>query len=392
MLRFLLPIVGLLAVGAAPAASQLPSRVSGSAEVSLITVTPGDALYSLFGHSAIRVHDRVSGLDVVFNYGTFDFTTPWFVPKFVHGALDYQLSASSMAALLYGAGAERRGVVEHLLRLDSLEVERLWNALTVNYAPENRTYRYDFFFDNCSTRIRDIVDRSVSPDWAEGEPNGPTLRHLLRPYTAHRPWTGVGIDLLLGSVTDRAATSQERMFLPDGLDAAFLSASGSHGGSLVLRTDTLLAFPERNAVRQGGPWPALVAGLLLLAAIGVPSIRPRTRGRVTGADRAALAVLGCVGIVLWFLTFFSLHAAMAKNLNVLWALPLHLPVAFLGRRLLVRIGAWWFPVTAFLAAAWLAAVFAGIQSAPVPIALLVAAIFARSAVLAVGTRATAGTA
>ena len=128
-------------------------------QISLLTCDPGDQLYSAFGHSAIRVLERTTGEDLVFNYGTFDFNTPYFYVKFTQRTLDYMLSVSTYERFLAEYNYYQRDVREQVLDLSPEQIERLVEFLQINYRPQNRFYRYDFFYDNCATRIRDVMDR-----------------------------------------------------------------------------------------------------------------------------------------------------------------------------------------------------------------------------------------
>ena len=337
------------------AIAQLPTTLSDRAVVSLVTVTPGDAVYSLYGHSAVRVADPESGLDVVFNYGTFDFDAPWFVPKFVYGILDYQLSISTMRNALLGAGFESRGVVEQVLDLNAAETRALYDFLVDNARPEKRTYRYDFFFDNCATRILDVFELRTGSEvtWLADPAAGRTFRELLAPYTAAHSWLRSGIDLIIGIRTDRPATPREASFLPDHLFTLVESAkigSGADRRPLVRSTAMLLPDPDPAAPATDRSaailfWVLAMAGVIWTALRG---FRPGTPvlGR---ADLVLLSLLGLVGLLITFLAFASQHAAMADNWNLTWAIPLHLAVVALHRRLPARVLAVYFGLTALLA-------------------------------------------
>ena len=155
-------LIGLLCVGtASPANAQLPNRVSDSTAVSIVTVMPGNPVYTMFGHTAIRFRDPESGLDASFNYGTFDFDNT-FPIRFASGKLDYRLDVTPSEPAFRHYRGEGRTIVEQQLTLTAQHAQRLYELLLVNYRPENRYYRYDFFFDNCSTRIRDILEEAAA--------------------------------------------------------------------------------------------------------------------------------------------------------------------------------------------------------------------------------------
>ncbi|HET9431438.1 MAG TPA: DUF4105 domain-containing protein, partial [Chitinophagaceae bacterium] len=200
-------------------------------QVSLLTCTPGQELYSTFGHSAIRVKDSATSTDIIFNYGTFDFNDPDFYKKFVQGKLLYFVSVDSLHNFLWEYEYFQRGVTEQVLNLDCITRKELVAALFENAREENKYYLYDFTHDNCTTRLRDMIEKSSgkilkSKNILPGA--GATFRNLIHEYLNRggQYWSKLGIDLLLGSHLDRAMTNREGMFLPDylmkGLDSSTL--------------------------------------------------------------------------------------------------------------------------------------------------------------------------
>lgn len=319
--------------GGTPAAAQEPRSLSDEARISLITILPGDDIYALWGHSALRVVDPVLDMDRSYNYGTFSFDESWFVPKFMYGALQYRLDVHNFqAALRHYRLVERRPVIEQQLNLSREQQERLFRFLQMNYRPENRNYRYNFLFDNCSTRIRDALAESLGQDlhFADEPDPGKTFRELLDPYQSRPPLLDAGIDWLLGAPVDRVALPYETMFLPDYLKASFDHAEIDVGGErrpLVARTDTLFWIEGR--AERGGGWPwAVIAGWLLLGAGVVLSVRRAgTRSAVIRAlDGPLFLVVGTAGILITFLWFVSLHDATEDNWHLLWAWPTHIVV------------------------------------------------------------------
>ena len=225
-------------------------RLTDASEVSLITILPGDQIYSLFGHTAIRVQDPGLGLDRTYNYGTFDFGNPFtFSLKFAYGDLNYFLSDASFQRVLpFYRDVARRPIVEQTLNLTLREREELFGFLQWNALPENRAYRYDFLFDNCSTRPRDAFYEHVSDLHFPAAVRDHTFRRLLDPYVTHLPWLDFGWDLLLGAPVDREAAAWEHMFLPLELmalaDAATIERP-SGAEPFVARTDTLFWIEGR---------------------------------------------------------------------------------------------------------------------------------------------------
>ena len=199
-------------------------QLSPQAEISLITVSPGEELYSMYGHSAIRVNDPGQGIDYVFNYGTFDFNTPNFYVKFVRGKLPYQLSVGYFEDLKNHSIRDNRSVTEQVLNLNPQEKQKIVDLLEINYRPENRAYLYDFFFDNCATRIRDVFERGMGPALQFSDTPAPepmSFRQLVGIYQQPHPWADLGVDLAMGLPADAEASPWQTMFLPDYLLAQF---------------------------------------------------------------------------------------------------------------------------------------------------------------------------
>ena len=355
--------VALAAAGAPDTVAQDIPILSGSARVSLISILPGDDVYSTFGHSAIRIVDPALGIDSSYNFGTFDFgDSPFeiagFIARFTYGDLNYKLSVGNAQASVAWYWEELgRASIEQTLDLSADEKQSLFRRLEINARPENRYYQYDFFFDNCATRLLDVLETSVGPALSfEAEPPGRSFRQLLDLYLPGVPWTDFGMDLGLGRPADRLATAREATFLPELLADYLASGRIDRDGiphPLVIRTDTLTGGdgitwePEADP-----PWPTIVMWIVFLAGalLTVYDIRTR-RGKRRVVDSVFFGLLGIGGLVVAFLWFISLHSVTDTNLNLAWALPTHLIVAIAiardaGRR---WIGAY-LAVTATLAA------------------------------------------
>ena len=318
--------------------------LSEHAEVSLLTIYPGDAVHALFGHTALRVRDPAAGIDWVYNYGTFDFEDPWFIPKFVRGQLDYQLSVASFDPVLAHYGSVDRPVVEQVLALTHRETQRLFDLLQINALPENRAYRYRFLADNCSTRPRDLVEQATGGRLTWGQPSDEarTYRQWLSPYLAGDRWLGLGIDLVMGQPADEPASSREAMFLPLPLMAAADGAMldrGDQASPLVAQTRRLYWRDGADAVGASLPWPAIMLWGLFAGAVFL-TWRFRERGAmglpvaVRWLDAGLFAVAGLAGVVLALMWTATLHDIVSPNWNLLWAWPVHL----LAAPLLLRRG------------------------------------------------------
>lgn len=302
--------------------------------ISLLTCDPGDELYMAFGHSAIRVLDNIKGTDYVFNYGTFNFNTPNFYGKFAGGRLDYMLSVSTYADFVATYTREKRSIREQVLNL-SLEQEKyMVEFLQVNYLPERRYYRYDFFFDNCATRIRDAMDLVLGDKlvWNDegADKSEKTFRNLIDEYVLNMPWADLGIDLALGAVIDRDATAQEEQFLPDYMEKAFARASIVGDGPtrpLVKENHVILDFPRQNATMPSLN-PYWLFWLVAVVFTVITYIGFKRKRLFIGFDVALFSILGILGIVIFLLWFATEHSATQWNWNILWAFPGHLILAF----------------------------------------------------------------
>ena len=321
----------VLPVGAPPQSHTL----SDDARATLLTILPGDAVHALWGHTALRIHDPVTRTDVVFNYGTFDFSDPWFVPRFVYGDLEYYLSIFDYyRGIEHYRDVEGRPVIAQGLDLTPDEVRRLFQLLQENLRPENRSYQYDFFFDNCSTRPRDVVEMVLGGrlQYDYGDRGLPSFRDLIRPYMRERTFLRTGIDLLLGSPTDRPALHHEQTFLPMDLFDAFDRAVVSREDGvrpLVAYTDTVAWVEGYGSQRAAFPWAAVMCAVLLLT--GIMLSRQELIGdRRTPVvlDRLLFATAGLAGLVVLFMWTISLHGVTSPNLNLFWLWPTHLVAAF----------------------------------------------------------------
>lgn len=312
--------------------------LSEEAEVSIITCGPGTGeLYAAFGHSAFRIHDASLGLDRVYNYGTFDFDTPNFYLKFAQGKLLYQLSAYDFSRFLRGYQREGRWVKGQVLDLTPEEVQAVFNFLEFNALPQNRSYKYDFFYDNCSTKLYEVLqkvlgDRLVmTEDFAQAEM---THREMISLYTEFQPWGEYGIDLALGAQIDRVMDNEDYLFLPDYVFKAFSSMLFEREEGQVpalKRTEELL--PEQKMEADLNLLsPMQINGMVLLVVLFCTYLDHRRRKRTRWLDGLLLLGTGLAGTVLLLLWFATDHTATAENFNVLWAFAPNLVYAFLLQR------------------------------------------------------------
>ncbi len=289
--------------------------------VSLITVGPGSDLYSKFGHSAIRLNDPDQNLDIAYNYGTFDFNTPNFYPKFVQGKLDYMLSVDPTKPLLRYYFRTGREVIEQQLFLSQSEVQYLADFLAENYKPENRTYQYDFFYDNCATRIRDVLeDTRPSLQFEEYESSKKVYRDLLIEKLQGDPIILLGINLILGPVTDRAIDVRGEMFLPTYL---MNNLELTIPGAPVLVGPKNILAPDNFIIEAAPLWkqPALYVWLILLILL----LEGNSQGIIRVSKLVSIILITFVSLCFGLFSFmwlFTEHATTHGNLNLLWANPI----------------------------------------------------------------------
>ncbi|WP_234733551.1 Lnb N-terminal periplasmic domain-containing protein [Tellurirhabdus bombi] len=327
--------------------------LSPQTKVSLVTVSPGEELYSGFGHSAFWISDPVYGIDRVYNYGTFDFRTEGFYVKFVRGQLPYMLSVSPIYNTLAGAQYEDRSVFEDELNLTQSQKQRLYELLEINLLPENKFYRYDFLFDNCSTRLRDMLVKAVGDSVQfSSKSKNMTYRDWIQYYMNQKPFIKTGMDILLGTPTDKQATAFDEMFLPDNLREEFREAKIRQGATEVplVTRDTVL-FQEEKPIGHDVDYTVLIISFVLLLA-GIFQTRSQLlRNQISfRTDRILFFIAGLFGCLMAFLWFGTDHAVTQKNWNLLWAIPFHVVVVFLLRK---SSPAWvrtYFAVSAVLAA------------------------------------------
>jgi hypothetical protein len=313
-------------------------QLSPEAEISLLTIDPGSELYSAFGHTAVWVHDPATRVDRVYNYGTFDFEPGkelTFYLNFAQGRLNYRLDTESYDHFRRVYQYFERAYSGQLLALTPDQKQAVYDYLETNNLPENRYYLYEFFYDNCATRVRDVFKTVLADSlhYAQADvPTDETFRDLLWVYLADRYWAKFGIDLALGAVVDRPVTPWQRMFLPDFLAEeiarAELVTSGGERRSLVTKQQTLYGgVPALPAE----PWylrPAFFLWLLA-AAIGGLTYRQWRQARYRPLwDVLLFALSGLGGLVLLLLWTATIHTAPAQNYNLLWLLPTHLVAAF----------------------------------------------------------------
>lgn len=308
---------------------------SDSTEISLLTCSPGPEVYAKFGHSGIRVQDKINGYDFVFNWGIFSFNTENFYIKFIKGQTDYLLGVQQTADFL-PQYKERNSVVwEHVLNLKPNEKKELIKLLLINYKPENREYRYNFVFDNCATRPRDILLNSIDGHIIfQNAYETKTYRHAIGDYIGSDTWLRFGIDLIFGYQADKNMPQLQSMFLPEILKFELLNAKISNSAfrnerPLIKATNILVSSDEVETKEESDwnkPFNLFVIILIVIVLISVYELVLDKRYN-TLIDSLLLFITGAAGIIVFFLMFFSVHPLVKYNFNILWLNPLNVLAA-----------------------------------------------------------------
>jgi len=314
--------------------SQGQSADTSHLRISLITCGPGKELYSIWGHTAIRVTDSSTGMDVAFNYGTFDNSDPYFYVKFTRGMMRYALSVDDYNAFLQEYIQDHRSVTEQKLMLNGEEKERLFNLLKNNASEENRYYNYRFYEDNCTTRAKGIINNSTHDSIIFKNvltANVPTYRELIHKNldSFHQYWSKFAIDFLLGSNLDKQISNEQSMFLPDYLMRGFDSATLQQH-PFVGETNIVIKGNNANDSRSFFTPFSLFSLLALVFILLTFSKNGKAQKVLRIADAGFFFSLGLLGILIVFVWIGRVDSVCRNNLNVLWAWPTHSFVVFLS--------------------------------------------------------------
>ena len=328
----LIGLIGLVGFNGQAWAQRMP--LSDDATASVLTCGKGDDFYTSFGHSALRITDTANGIDLVYNYGTFDFDTPHFYWKFMRGKLDYCLSRSTFESFLYEYTYYGRSVSEQRLTMEPGQVQNLYLLLEANYLPEYRYYKYDFLRDNCATRVRDIVYCAWGGDTILGRETKPmSYRRLLAGCLYDTlEWWRLGVDLMLGLPADHRCTAPERMFLPAEMEAEFAECSPKGIWVAPFIVEASQPMLPSGCAPKHRSFPPLVAFVLLFVAVALLSWKAREEGScwrkaVRVVDRVLFITAGVAGCFLLFMWLGTDHWCTKWNLNVLWLSPLLILIA-----------------------------------------------------------------
>lgn len=306
-------------------------KLSKNAKISLLTCGPGEAVWSKFGHSALWVFDPQAGIDRVYNYGTFEFYSNDFYLQFVNGTANYRLSVSNYINFYNEYKDENRSVLMQELNITENEKQGLLEILEENYKPENRYYRYDFLFQNCSSIIRDVVWKATNgrfsiPDESETKYS---YRSMMIPYLSPSPWLKSGEFILLGYKTDHDANPWDQMYLPDFMFNWFENARDENNQPLVSDTHSLY-LPDSDPDKASPlSHPNLILPLILILVIILTIIEIKRKKNFRILDFIIFLIIGILGILMVYTWASSLHIVLHQNMNLVWAFPLHFILAFL---------------------------------------------------------------
>ncbi len=294
-----------------------------SLHIGLITCSPGTEVYSQYGHTAVRVWNSKSGADMVFNYGMFSSRQPYFIPRFIFGLTDYKVDVESFSSFLEEYRWEGRGVTEQVLNISPADKAAIAAALIRNVQPENQVYRYNFFYDNCTTRARDIIVKHLSGKLEYGLPaSDDTYRDMIHRWNSGYPWTSAGEDILLGVNADRPTTKSQQQFLPGNLMNDFGHAY-YNGHSLVESTAVLLK-PQAQIVKDDFFLSPFDVSLILIAVFLTVGVNEYRHKKICWQfDAACMLISGLPGLIL-FTMIFSQHPCVSLNLLILILNPLTL--------------------------------------------------------------------
>lgn len=299
-----------------------------SVQISLLTCGPGTNVYSLYGHTAVRYHDLGRNQDVAVNYGMFSFQKDHFILRFVFGLTDYEMGIEDFTSFITEYGSRGRWVNEQILNLSREEKWAITQAIDINYRPENRVYRYNYFYDNCSTRARDLITDHIQGNvlYPENKNITSSYREMIHQWTINDRWSRFGNDLLLGVKADSKTNNSQQQFLPDSLRANFEHAIViTHNGQrhpLVASSHYLVAKTSQNTSSYTTT-PMECMLLLFVATLLICLAEWRTKHIFWGYDLILLLITGLAGIILTAM-IFSQHPTVSLNFQILLLSPLSL--------------------------------------------------------------------
>ncbi|MBD8348319.1 DUF4105 domain-containing protein [Dysgonomonas sp. HGC4] len=310
-------------------------QLSDSAKVSLLTSAPWEKeVYALFGHTAIRIQDPINQFDLVFNYGLFSFDSPNFMLRFIKGETDYMVGAENFNRYISEYKSRGVGITEQVFNLTQQEKQAVFDALAINSLPENRVYRYNYFYDNCSTRPRDIIENNIHGTiHYTPTKEKQTYRDLVHECVWAQPWVRFGIDLVIGADADKEITDRQKKFLPLYLMSAYnnanIKSTDGNTRALLSEQNDILLSPKNDTIILIDP-PLAIGCLLLVITLIISFLSYKKNCILLGKifDTFLFITAGVAGSIIFFLMFFSVHPCTNPNWNIIWLNPFQLIFAF----------------------------------------------------------------
>jgi hypothetical protein len=356
----------------------LHSQSVQDTSIYLLTIAPGTATYAIYGHSALRVVIPELKSDIVYNWGVFDFETPNFVWRFAKGRLNYLLDTdhfnSFMGIYLY----ERRSVFSQKINLSSTEKQVLLSLIQENLRPENRAYRYDFFYDDCSTRIRDLIEKAIGNKLIyppEEFATRQTFRELVGVCQKNYPWLNLGINLIMGTPGETKASFRDMMFLPVYLQKNLTQTVINRNRKMVpllSNSEVLLEFDPPVSKNKFFTTPMFIFTILFIIIVILTSVYRRKK-IINILDILLFALFSILAVLMIFFNFFTDHQQMKLNLNIIWFNPLLIVCLFC--LIMRKAGEIWFRIVFYLSLIFLPLIIVipnALDSSFVPIVLILA--------------------
>lgn len=306
--------------------------------ISLLTCQPGDEVYSLYGHTAIRYQDTEQNIDIAINYGMFSFNKPYFILRFIFGLTDYEMGIIPFDIFLHEYNYYQRGIFEQELNLSPEEKDIFIKAIANNYLPENRTYRYNYLYDNCTTRARDIIikcfrhNRQIKFTENKCEERNKSYRDFIHLYNEDYPWARFGNNLLLGLRADLPISDKQKQFLPENLKNDFENAKivnrNTKQTQALVKTSGWITGPFNKDTGSGFiPRPIYFAWALMIISVISAIIELKNQRTMWGLDLFFMLATGLTGVII-FMMLFSQHPTTTINLQILLLNPISLLFAY----------------------------------------------------------------
>ena len=326
-------------------------QLSKNSQISVITIGPSQKeLYSAFGHSGIRVKDDSLGIDYFYNYGVFDFDQPNFYINFLKGKLLYMVVRYNYKTIEDHYIFNNRVIKEQVLNLNSTKKLKTFNFLEKNILSQNKYYYYNYIYNNCATKIRDLFDE-IFPKYVEYDSiNNDNLsyRELMDLYLYAQRRGDLGIDICLGSEIDKIADNYNSMYLPDYLFSNLDNAKTSKNQNFILKENEIFS-PSKTKNSSIFLTPSLVLFIFLLITVFLIFRERKYDLWYKNFDFILFFISGAIGFLLVYLWFFTDHLS-SYNFNLIWAFPLNIVVAFFlfNEKILDKIKIYFLIISLFL--------------------------------------------